>query len=46
MCQSLPKDVGKIEFNWTLLGFEDDDEDLTRVGLRQANLVGRVGYIS
>ncbi len=31
---------------WTYYGFEDDDEELAGLRLKQANLVGPAGYIS
>ncbi|MGH8669533.1 MAG: aromatic ring-hydroxylating oxygenase subunit alpha [Burkholderiales bacterium] len=44
--QVLPKGVDRTELHWTLFGFADDDEALTRRRLLQANLVGPAGYIS
>ena len=44
--QVLPKGVGETELNWTVLGFEDDDDEMTAMRLRQANLIGPAGYIS
>lgn len=41
-----PKGPDRFELYWTYLGYEDDDEELTRHRLRQANLVGPAGYIS
>ena len=31
---------------WTVLGFEDDDDDLLSVRLKANNLVGPAGFIS
>jgi anthranilate 1,2-dioxygenase large subunit/terephthalate 1,2-dioxygenase oxygenase component alpha subunit len=42
----VPKGVERTELHWTLFGFEDDDEAMTRRRLLQANLVGPAGYIS
>ena len=44
--QVLPKGIERTELNWTLFGFADDDEAMTRRRLMQANLVGPAGYIS
>jgi anthranilate 1,2-dioxygenase large subunit/terephthalate 1,2-dioxygenase oxygenase component alpha subunit len=44
--QVVPKGVGSTELHWTLFGFADDDEAMTRRRLLQANLVGPAGYIS
>jgi anthranilate 1,2-dioxygenase large subunit/terephthalate 1,2-dioxygenase oxygenase component alpha subunit len=44
--QVVPKSVGRTELHWTLFGFADDDEAMTRRRLLQANLVGPAGYIS
>jgi anthranilate 1,2-dioxygenase large subunit/terephthalate 1,2-dioxygenase oxygenase component alpha subunit len=44
--QVLPKGIDRTELNWTLFGFEGDDEAMTRRRLLQANLVGPAGYIS
>lgn len=42
----VPRGVGNCELFWTLIGYEDDDEILDRVRLRQSNLVGPAGYVS
>jgi anthranilate 1,2-dioxygenase large subunit/terephthalate 1,2-dioxygenase oxygenase component alpha subunit len=42
----VPKGVERTELHWTLFGFHDDDEAMTRRRLLQANLVGPAGYIS
>ena len=44
--QVVPKSVDRTELHWTLFGFADDDEDMTRRRLLQANLVGPAGFIS
>jgi len=44
--QVVPKGVERTELHWTLFGFADDDEAMTRRRLLQANLVGPAGYIS
>ena len=44
--QVVPKDVDRTELHWTLFGFADDDGEMTRRRLLQANLVGPAGFIS
>ncbi len=44
--QVLPRGIGETELNWTYIGFEGDDEAMTRRRLKQANLAGPAGYIS
>jgi phenylpropionate dioxygenase-like ring-hydroxylating dioxygenase large terminal subunit len=44
--QVVPKGIDRTELRWTLFGFADDDEAMTRRRLLQANLVGPAGYIS
>ncbi|HEX6161653.1 MAG TPA: SRPBCC family protein, partial [Thermoanaerobaculia bacterium] len=44
--QVVPKGVDRTELHWTLFGFVDDDEEMTRRRLLQANLVGPAGFIS
>jgi anthranilate 1,2-dioxygenase large subunit/terephthalate 1,2-dioxygenase oxygenase component alpha subunit len=44
--QLVPKGIDRCELHWTLFGFADDDEAMTRRRLLQANLVGPAGYIS
>jgi anthranilate 1,2-dioxygenase large subunit/terephthalate 1,2-dioxygenase oxygenase component alpha subunit len=44
--QVVPKGIDRTELHWTLFGFVDDDEPMTRRRLMQANLVGPAGYIS
>ena len=42
----LPKGLDKTELQWTYIGFEDDDPQMTELRLAQANLVGPAGYVS
>ena len=42
----LPKGPDKTELQWTYLGFEEDDAEMTARRLAQANLVGPAGYVS
>lgn len=44
--QVVPKGIERTELHWTLFGFADDDEAMTKRRLLQANLVGPAGYIS
>jgi phenylpropionate dioxygenase-like ring-hydroxylating dioxygenase large terminal subunit len=44
--QVLPKGLDGCELVWTYLGYEDDDETMTRLRIKQGNLVGPAGYIS
>jgi anthranilate 1,2-dioxygenase large subunit/terephthalate 1,2-dioxygenase oxygenase component alpha subunit len=44
--QLVPRGIDRTELHWTLFGFEDDDEEMTKRRLLQANLVGPAGYIS
>ena len=44
--QVVPKGIDRTELHWTLFGFVDDDEAMTKRRLLQANLVGPAGYIS
>mgnify|MGYP002654863276 FL=1 len=41
-----PDGHGAFFFEWTHFGFADDDEDMTRRRLRQANLFGPAGFVS
>ena len=43
---TMPKGPGAMELHWTYFGFEDDDPDMQRRRLKQANLVGPAGYVS
>jgi anthranilate 1,2-dioxygenase large subunit/terephthalate 1,2-dioxygenase oxygenase component alpha subunit len=44
--QLVPRGIDRTELHWTLFGFADDDEEMTKRRLLQANLVGPAGYIS
>jgi anthranilate 1,2-dioxygenase large subunit/terephthalate 1,2-dioxygenase oxygenase component alpha subunit len=44
--QVVPKGIDRTELHWTLFGYADDDEAMTRRRLLQANLVGPAGFIS
>jgi len=41
-----PDGHGAFDFVWTHFGFEEDDEEMTRRRLRQANLFGPAGFVS
>ena len=42
----IPKGVDKTEVDWTYFGYEDDDERMQRIRLKQANLLGPSGFVS
>ena len=44
--QIIPRGVGETELVWTYFGYADDDAEMQRMRLKQANLVGPGGYIS
>jgi phenylpropionate dioxygenase-like ring-hydroxylating dioxygenase large terminal subunit len=44
--QLVPRGVERSELIWTVLGFEDDDADMTELRLKVNNLVGPAGLIS
>lgn len=44
--QLIPKGVDRSELIWTILGFEDDDAEMTELRLKVNNLVGPAGLIS
>lgn len=44
--QIVPKGVDRTEVIWTYYGFEDDDDAMAALRLKQSNLVGPAGYIS
>ena len=44
--QLIPRGVGQSDLVWTYFGFEDDDEEMTRLRLTQVNLVGSAGMVS
>src|SRR6266581_1458979 len=44
--QVLPKGVNRTELVWTAFGYASDDEKMTELRMKQANLIGPAGYIS
>lgn len=44
--QIRPCGIDRTELHWTYLGFEDDDEAMTKRRLKQNNLAGPAGFIS
>ena len=42
----VPQGLERTELIWTCFGYETDDELLTELRLRQANLIGPSGFIS
>jgi phenylpropionate dioxygenase-like ring-hydroxylating dioxygenase large terminal subunit len=44
--QLIPQGVDRSELIWTVLGFENDSDDLTTLRLKSNNLVGPAGFIS
>jgi anthranilate 1,2-dioxygenase large subunit/terephthalate 1,2-dioxygenase oxygenase component alpha subunit len=42
----VPQGLEKTELVWTIFGFTSDDEAMTEMRLRQANLIGPAGFIS
>ena len=44
--QIVPKTVDTHEIHWTFFGYEDDDADMLRRRLKQANLVGPAGFVT
>jgi len=42
----VPQGLERTELVWTCFGYETDDEALTELRLRQANLIGPSGFIS
>jgi phenylpropionate dioxygenase-like ring-hydroxylating dioxygenase large terminal subunit len=44
--QLVPRGMTETELLWTYFGFEDDDEELLNLRMKQSNLVGPGGYIS
>lgn len=42
----IPKDVNSVEVDWTYFGYADDSEEIRRVRLKQANLLGPSGFVS
>jgi anthranilate 1,2-dioxygenase large subunit len=43
--QIVPRGPNAFELNWTMFGFEGDDEAMTRHRLRQGNLMGPAGFL-
>ena len=44
--QIQPLEPGAFELHWTFFGYEDDDGEMTRRRLRQANLMSSAGLVS
>jgi phenylpropionate dioxygenase-like ring-hydroxylating dioxygenase large terminal subunit len=44
--QIVPKGVGRTELVWTAFGYAGDDDRMTGLRIRQANLIGPAGFIS
>jgi anthranilate 1,2-dioxygenase large subunit len=44
--QIVPRGVNKMEVIWNFIGYEDDDEDMRQLRLKQSNLVGPAGFVS
>jgi len=44
--QLVPRGVDKAELLWTILGFSDDDDSMTKHRVKTNNLVGPAGFIS
>jgi anthranilate 1,2-dioxygenase large subunit len=44
--QIVPRGKDETELIWTYFGFEDDDQAMRLLRLKQANLVGPAGYVS
>lgn len=42
----VPKSVNEVEVDWTYFGYADDNEDMQRIRLKQANLLGPSGFVS
>lgn len=43
--QIVPRGPHKFDLYWTMFGYEGDDEDMTKLRLCQANLMGPAGYL-
>ncbi|MGE0748852.1 MAG: SRPBCC family protein, partial [Rhodospirillales bacterium] len=41
----VPRSPDKIDMYWTMFGYEDDSEEMTRLRLCQANLMGPAGFL-
>ena len=46
MRQLIPNGPNSFDLHWTFFGYEDDDEEMTKIRLRQANLMGASGFVS
>jgi salicylate 5-hydroxylase large subunit len=44
--QIIPRGPGAFDLHWTFFGYADDDPEMTRRRLRQANLMGPGGLVS
>ena len=44
--QLIPQGIDQSELIWTILGFEDDDEEMQALRIKANNLVGPAGFIS
>jgi salicylate 5-hydroxylase large subunit len=44
--QMIPRGPDAHDLIWTFFGYQDDSEEMTRIRLRQANLMGPAGYVS
>ncbi|HAC33829.1 MAG TPA: Rieske (2Fe-2S) protein [Gammaproteobacteria bacterium] len=44
--QIVPKNENEFELVWTYFGYEDDDQELDAIRLKQINLIGPAGLIS
>ena len=42
----IPQGPDAFRLDWTFFGYADDDEEMTRRRLRQANLMGPAGFVS
>ena len=42
----IPNGVESVEVDWTYFGYADDSEEIRRVRLKQANLLGPSGFVS
>ncbi len=43
--QIVPRGPHAFDLYWTMFGYEDDDDEMTRHRLRQANLMGPAGFL-
>jgi anthranilate 1,2-dioxygenase large subunit len=43
--QIVPKGPHAFDLHWTMFGFADDDDEMTRHRLRQGNLMGPAGFL-